>query len=475
MWARSYLWPDLRCPVYATPFTAHFLTLKLKEENLEREVPLHIVPLGGRVDIGPFNVEFISLTHSIPEPNALAIRTPLGTVIHSGDWKFDPEPLVGENANTRRLKEIGDEGVLACISDSTNILNPGHSGSEGEVRRSLTELVSRQTGRVAVACFASNLARVETAIHAARTNGRQVALVGRSLWRITETARATGHLGDVGTLHEADDVEHLPADKVLYICTGSQGEPRAALNRIAWNNHPSVKLGSGDVCIFSSRIIPGNDKSILRLQNQLIRNGVQVITDHDHFIHVSGHPAQQEVAEFYRLIRPRVVIPMHGEARHMRIHADFALAQGIEHSQVVENGQVIDLSAEDGPHFVGSAPTGRLAVEGDRIVPLDSPVFKDRRRLVQHGAAVATVVLDTHNRLAVDPLVSLHGLFNPGDDEDEEIDALVLAIRHAVDRLPARDRRDDDTVRETVRRVVRRTIHQDQGRKPLTEVHLVRL
>lgn len=473
--AVAYLWPDLRCPVYATPFAATFLEYKLKEEGLDGEVPVHVIPLGGRAEVGPFEVEFVSLTHSIPEPNALAIHTRHGTVVHTGDWKLDPEPLIGEEADTKRLRALGDEGVLAVISDSTNILNKGHSGSEGEVRRSLTELFGHFGGKIAVACFASNVARLESIAHAAHAHGRKVALAGRSLWRIVETARKAGYLLDAGPFLEAEAAADLPDSKVCYICTGSQGEPRAALNRIAWNNHPHVRLGLGDVCIFSSRVIPGNEKAIFRLQNQLVRNGVEVITDRDHFVHVSGHPAQEEVAEMYRLLRPRIVVPVHGEARHLHKHSDFALNMGVPFTQIVENGQVVRLAPE-GPEVIGEVPVGRLTIEGDRIVPLDSPILRDRRRMVMNGTAVITLVVNGKGTLVRDPLVTTHGLFNPEDEDEEGADAvLVEAVRAAVEGLDPRKRRDDDAVREVARRAVRKAFHLDQGRKPLTDVHLVRV
>ncbi|MFA7430115.1 MAG: ribonuclease J [Rhodospirillaceae bacterium] len=474
--AVGYLWPDLRVPVYATPFAAAFLEYKLKEERLDKDVPVNVVPLGGRVEIGPFDIEFVSMTHSIPEPNLLAIRTRHGTIIHTGDWKLDPEPLIGEEADTKRLREIGDEGVLAVISDSTNILNKGHSGSEGEVRRSLVEEFKKYpNGKIAVACFASNVARVESVAHAAHANGRKVVLVGRSLWRILETSRKAGYLDAAGPFLEAEDARHLPAREICYICTGSQGEPRAALNRIAWGQHPHVELGKGDVCFFSSRVIPGNEKGIFRLHNQLVRNGVQLITDREAFIHVSGHPAQEEVAELYRLLRPRIVVPVHGEARHIREHSDFALNMGVPFTQMVVNGQAVNLSHE-GPSLVGQAPIGRLTLEGDRIVPLDSPILRDRKRMVENGAAVITLVMNGKGLLAQDPLVTTHGLFNPEHEDDDDVDAvLVGVVRAAVSRLEARERKDDEAVREAVRRAVRKSFFSDQKRKPLTDVHLVRI
>lgn len=470
--AVAYMWPDLRCPVYATPFTAAFLKHKLKEEGLEREVPVHIVDIGGRVNIGPFDVEFVALTHSIPEPNGLMIRTPYGNIYHTGDWKIDPEPLVGEGMDIQRLRALGDEGILACVGDSTNIMDPGHSGSEGDVRRCLSDLIGQHHGRVAVCCFASNIARVDTVIRAARANGREVSLVGRSLWRMVETARSTGYLKDIGNLLKPHEGARLPAREILYLCTGSQGEGRAAMGRIAWEHHPQVSLDKGDTVLFSSRVIPGNEKAIFRLQNQLVRSGIHVVTDHDAPIHVSGHPAQQEVRELYDLLRPRVVIPVHGERRHLHAHAEFAVKSGVSQAVVVQNGDVVEFSGEEG-HIVASVPVGRLAIEGDRIVPMDSPVFRDRKKMISNGTAVVTVVMDAKGRLLSDPLVTIHGVMRPESDGGGA--SLEDIVEEAVQSLDAHDRRSDDTVRNIVRRAVRRTIDADQGRKPVTDIHLIRL
>lgn len=470
--AVGYLWPWLKCPVYATPFAAKFLESKLQEEDLLGEVPLNVVPLGGRIDIGPFDIEFVSLTHSIPEPNGLAIRTPYGTVFHTGDWKLDPEPVVGRATDIDRLREIGDEGVLAIVCDSTNVLTKGRTGSEGAVRGSLTELIQSYNGKVAVACFASNVARLKTIIAAGQESGREICLVGRSLWRITDVARKVGYLDDKVTFLEADEAANLPDNRVLYICTGSQGEPRAALNRIAWQTHPSVRFGKGDVVLFSSRVIPGNEKAIFRLQNQLVRQGCEVVTDRDAFIHVSGHPAKDEMREMYGLIRPRISIPVHGERRHLHEHEKLARECGAEEVVVNENGGLIQLAP--GPaEVIGHVPTGRLVLDGDRIVPIDSEILRDRKRMVQNGAAVITIVMNEKGRLLADPLVTTHGLFEP-DDEDEE-SVLVDVVKGALSRLSPNDRTNDETVAEAARIALRRTFHTDQRRKPLTDVHLVRL
>ncbi|HWD50341.1 MAG TPA: ribonuclease J, partial [Rhizomicrobium sp.] len=341
--AVGHLWPQLRCPMYATPFTARLMHDKLLEAGIEEQARVKVVPLGGRLTLGPFDIEFHSITHSIPEPNALVIRTPLGTVMHTGDWKLDPEPLIGEATDEVAFRKIGDEGVLAMVCDSTNALVQGHSGSEADVKKGLTELIGTLKGKVAVTGFASNLARLQSVAEAAREHGREVALVGRSMHRITGAARETGYMKHFPRLIHEEEAAQLPSDRVLYLCTGSQGEPRAALARIARGDHPSVQLGAGDAVIFSSRIIPGNDIAIHELHNQLSELGVEVLTVEDHFVHVSGHPCREELAEMYRLIRPQIAVPVHGEVRHMAEHARLARSLQVPQAVVVENGHMLRL------------------------------------------------------------------------------------------------------------------------------------
>ncbi|MCH8238375.1 MAG: ribonuclease J, partial [Proteobacteria bacterium] len=345
--AVPYLWERLECPIYATPFTLSILRRKLSETDFAEKVEIIEVPLGGRFHVGPFDMELITLTHSIPEPNAIAIRTKFGTVLHTGDWKFDPDPVIGDSADEDALRRLGDEGVLALIGDSTNVFTPGESGSEADLLASLTSLIGACEKRVAVACFASNVARLETISRAAQANGRDVVLAGRSLWRIDAAARENGLLEDIPAFIEAEDSGHLPDDKVVIICTGSQGEPRAALWRIASDDHPHVTLSEGDTVIFSSRIIPGNETSIGRLHNQLVRLGVKVIDTTDHFVHVSGHPARDELARMYQLARPKVAIPVHGELRHLVEHAKLARECQVADAIVVENGTMVRLGPGD--------------------------------------------------------------------------------------------------------------------------------
>ena len=471
--AVHYLWPRLRCPVYATPFAAALLKGKLHEVGLHNTVPVHVVAPGSRFDVGPFDVEMVAMTHSIPEPTTLAIRTPAGTVLHTGDWKLDPDPLISGPADLDALRRIGKEGVLAVVGDSTNVFTRGHSGSEAEVRANLFELLGRFQGRIAIGCFATNVARVESIALAAEAHGRSVALVGRSLWRIEKAARELGYLKGVAPFLSEQEAQHVPADKIVYICTGSQGEPRAALARIAANDHPFVKLGKGDTVLFSSRVIPGNEKSIFRVQNALVRLGCEVITDRDEFIHVSGHPAREELETLLELTRPQMVVPVHGEARHVREHCALARDLGIEKTITIEDGAMVRLFPE-GPEVVDHVPTGRLAQDGPRLIRLDSEILRDRRRMVFNGSAVCTVVVDRKGKLVTDPQVTALGLLD-ADHFAEEHDTVVEAARDAFEDLPLSARLDDGVAQEAVRRAVRRTLKEMLGHKPVTTVHLVRV
>jgi ribonuclease J len=471
--AIPHLWPRLRCPIYATPFTAAVLRAKLTEAGLEHEAPITEIPMSGKFSVGPFEIELITLTHSIPEPNAVVLRTPLGTVLHTGDWKFDPDPLVGETADFAALRRLGDQGVLAMICDSTNALRPGESGSEAEVRKSLIELVGRAQHRAVIACFASNVARLESAAAAAAAHDRRAALVGRSRWGIDHAARETGYLRHVPPFLTDEEAAYLPREKVLLICTGSQGEPRSALARIAEDDHPEIVLEEGDTVIFSSRIIPGNERAIGRLQNRLAGLGVEIITEHDHFVHVSGHPAQDELTRMYQLVRPRIAVPVHGETRHLLAQARLAEQCQVPQTVVIRNGEVVKLAP--GPAAViGEVPTGRLVVDGKRLLPAASEALSSRRRMNFNGAALATLVVDAEGRLRAPPQVTVQGL--GGEAEDASLTAeLGQRIEQALARLDADERRDDAALREAARLAIRRSLRAWHGKKPVTEVHLVRI
>ncbi len=469
--AIPYLWSRLRCPVYATPFTAAVLKQKLIEAGLEHEVPVTVVPMSGKFSVGPFEIELITLTHSIPEPNAVVLRTPLGTVLHTGDWKFDNDPLVGTTSDMAALRRLGEEGVLAMICDSTNALRPGEAGSEAEVRRSLIDLVGQCRNRVVVACFASNVARLQSAAEAAVAHDRNAALVGRSLWRIEHAARETGYLQGVHPFLTDEEAAYLPRNKVLLICTGSQGEPRSALARIAEDDHPHIVLEEGDTVIFSSRIIPGNERAIGRLQNRLAALGVEIITEHDHHVHVSGHPAQDELLRMYQTVRPRIAVPVHGETRHLMAQARLAEQCQVPQAILTRNGEVVKLAP--GPATVlGEVPTGRLVADGKQLLPATGEAIRSRHRMTFNGAALATLVLDGDGRLRVPPQVTVQGL---AEDDEAMTAELQQRVAEAVNELSARERRDDAAVREAARLAVRRSLRASNGKKPVTEVHVVRI
>ncbi|MGB8274519.1 MAG: ribonuclease J [Alphaproteobacteria bacterium] len=469
--AVPYLWPRLRCPIYATPFTAEILRGKLDEAGLD--APITVVPLSGAFEVGAFKVELVTLTHSIPEPNAVVIHTPFGPVLHTGDWKFDPAPLVGEVSDEAALRRLGEAGVLAMICDSTNVFQPGHSGSEAALRKSLIEIVGRYTGRVAMASFASNIARIETMATVAAAHGRKPVLVGRALVRMVEAARRTGYLDPGLVFHAEAEAEAMPRREALLICTGSQGEPRAALARIAAGEHPHVHLEEGDAVIFSSRIIPGNEKPIGRVVNRLVRAGVEVVTEKNEFVHVSGHPARDELMRMYQLVRPRIAVPVHGEPRHLAEQAGLARSCQIPETVVVENGAVARLAPGHAGR-VAQVHSGRLGADGIRLIDLEAESLRERRRMSFNGSAVATLAVSKEGRLMGEPQISVLGLIN--DDAEQEIKAEVAgAIRAAIDGLTAAERMDDEAIRECSRRALRRRLFDTLGRRPVTEIHLLRL
>ena len=472
--AVPYLWPRLRCPIYATPFTAAVLRRKLAEADLLGEARITEIPMSGSFTLGPFEIELISITHSIPEPNAVVLRTRLGNVLHTGDWKLDPDPVVGPITDEAALRRLGGQGVLAMVCDSTNVLVDGSSGSEAEVRQSLDELIGRFRQRVAVACFASNVARIESVTRAALAHGRHVGLVGRSLWRMVEAAQETGYLTDLPDFVGEEDIGHLPRESILMICTGSQGEPRSALARIARDEHPDVALEPGDATIFSSRIIPGNEHAIGELHNALIRRGVEVVTEKDHFVHVSGHPARDELAEMYRWVKPAVAVPVHGELRHLRAHVALAESCQVRQSVLAENGSLLRL-APGRAEVIGEVESGRLALDGTHLTAMGGPALKSRQRMAYSGAAVATVVLDAAGRLVGEPQLTVHGLAAEGEGEEEARAEAATAARQALAALPPGKRGDDHAVKEVVRLAIRRSLNAYHGKKPLTDVHLIRL
>ena len=462
--AIAHLWPMLKCPLYATPFTARLIENKLDEAGLS--VPVREVSLGGRLNLGPFTIDFVSITHSIPEPNLLAIRTPLGVIAHTGDWKLDPEPLLGAVTDATAIRKLGDEGVLALVCDSTNALVPGHSGSEAQVRDSLVQLVGGLKRRVAVTAFASNVARLDSVARAARAHGRKVALVGRSMHKIVEAARASGYLKDFPATFDAVEARELPAERVLYLVTGSQGEPRAALARIANGNHPDIELGKGDAVIFSSRVIPGNEIAIFELHNKLSALGVEVLTAEDHFVHVSGHPARDELAEMYRWTRPRIAIPVHGELRHMAEHARLAKSLQVPEALVPANGQLYRLAP--GPaELIDEVPSGRIHMDGRVLVAEGEGLAKARRAMGFAGLIAITLILDPKGRPAADAAILTEGMPEPVRE------AVRVVVNEALRRHNPKG--DADELQENVRRAARRAANDAWGKKPITRVTVVEL
>lgn len=464
------LWPSLRCPIYAGPFVSAVLRRKLGEAGLLSEVTIHTVPLGGRFALGPFDLEFLRVAHSIPEAQALAIRTRHGIVLHTGDWKLDPQPLIGPPTDEPAFARLGEEGVLAMVCDSTNALVEGHSGSEADVRRNLTAIIRGLKGRVAITCFATNVARIESIARAAEAAGRQVALFGRSLRNAEAAARECGYLRDLPPFVPEEEAGYLPDDQLLIVCTGSQGEPRSAIAKIAADTHPNIALGEGDTVIFSSRQIPGNERAILKVQDELARRGCRVMTADDHMVHVSGHPARDELKRLYALVKPRHAVPVHGEWRHLSEHAALARECGST-PHLVEDGDVLRL-APGTPDVVEGVPTGRLALDGQRLLPIDGGVLGARRRMLFNGVVIASLAVDGSGRVLGTPQVSAPGLFEQADLEPIQ---LADELARVVTDLPAPLRREDDALREAARSALRKAVGRRLRKRPTVEVHLLRV
>ncbi|HEY0206761.1 MAG TPA: ribonuclease J [Acetobacteraceae bacterium] len=469
--AVSHLWRQLRCPVYATPFATAVLKRKLGEAGLVNEVRIHTIQPGGTFQIGPFDLQFLSVAHSLPQAQALVIRTKYGTILHTGDWKLDPNPLIGPPTDEAAFAKLGEEGVLAMVCDSTNAMVDGHSGSEGDVRQSLTELIGGiKHGRIAVTCFASNVARVESVAMAARDAGRHVALVGRSLRNLETAARECGYLRGLPEFVTEDEAGSIPDDNLLMLVTGSQGEPRSALSRIAADTHPNIALGEGDTVIYSSRMIPGNERPIIQVQDGLVRRGVRVITDADTMTHVSGHPARDELRHLYSLVKPKFSVPVHGEWRHLSAHA--ALAQEAGATPILlEDGDILSLSPGR-PEVVDSAPVGRLALDGNRVVPLNGGVLAARRRMLFNGVVLGSFAVDAGGKVMGQARVSAPGLFEPDDPETARVTA---DFTQALSELPAALRRDDSALADAARAALRRALGRRLQKRPMVDVHLLRV
>lgn len=465
------LWPQLRCPIYATPFAAALIRRKLQETSFHREVRIHVIPPGGAFELGPFKLRYIRMTHSTPQAQALAITTSYGTVLHTGDWKFDPSPVVGELTDEAGLRALGDEGVLALISDSTCAMVEGHSGSEQDVKASFEELLPKLTGRVAVTCFASNVARVSSVISAATRAGRRIALVGRSLNTYVAAAQEVGYLQDIPDFVAEEDIADIPDDRLLLLVTGSQGEPRSAMSRIAADTHRYVVLGEGDKAIFSARAIPGNERAIFSVQDMLARRGVEVIVDSEVLVHVSGHPAREELKKLYQLVRPKFVIPTHGEWRHLSAQAALAGECGVK-SLLVEDGDVV-LFGASGPRIVDSVPTGRLVVDGDRILPLKGSVLAARKRMLFNGVVIGSFAVDARRRVRGLPKISAPGLLD--EMQAQERLGYEQAFHDLLEGLDMALREDEAAFASAACAGLRRIVGKKLGKRPLVDVNIINI
>ncbi len=466
--AIPYLAADLGVPLYATPFTAALIGEKLQEEGLTQEVEVNVIEIGGNVRLGPFGLQFVPLAHSIPEGNALLIDTPHGKVFHTGDWKLDEFPQIGDPADAAALTRVGDEGILALVCDSTNVFQEEASGSEEEVRRGLDQVVADAEGRVLVTTFASNAARLETLGKVAQDTGRQVCVAGRSLDRILRVAKSVGYLRDFPDVVDFDAAMNLPRSQVLIIATGGQGEYRAALARIAFEQH-KLKLTEGDLVVFSSKQIPGNEIAIGRIQNELAGRGVQMITDRQANVHVSGHPGRPELAAMYKWIRPEIIVPVHGELRHLAEHDRFARSTGVPRGIVQQNGDIVRL-APDGPRKIGNERVGRLILDGDVILAADGTTMNERRKLANFGIVTVAVPLDGRGRVAGKVEIAIKGLPVEEDREPFLDDACAAAAEAA--KAPGAT---EEKTREAIRLAVRRVASDWTGKKPIVDVLIVRV
>jgi len=466
------LWPKLQCPIYATRFSASLFEAKCAAERGSPKIPVTVVESGSRFNVGPFDIEMIPVAHSIPESHAIAIHSPVGTVLHTGDWKIDPTPIIGKPTDEKRLRELGDEGVLAIIGDSTNAVRDGRSPSEMEVAATLTKLVMAAKGRVAVTTFASNVARVRAVAEAAQASGREVVLVGRAMERVVQVARECGYLDGLPAFRNADYYGHFPPDKVLALCTGSQGENRAALARIANDDHPLVTLNKGDTVIFSSRTIPGNEKAVGTIINGLVTQGIEVITDRDALVHVSGHPRRDELRDMISWVRPELLIPVHGEALHLSEHAKLARACGVPKVMIVKTGDLVKLGPGDSA-VIDELPSGRIFKDGAILESEKSRAVTERRRLGFAGCAMVALAINSKGDLLDDPAVDLIGIPEKNSSGQLLDDIVYDIVLEVVENLPKARKRDPDAMAESVRRAVRSTLAEHWGKKTICYVQVL--
>ncbi len=469
----SHIWPKLKCKIYATPFTAVLIQEKFKEKKIDITNYLKIVDLNSQIRLGPFEIDFVTLTHSILEPNGLSITTPEGVVLHTGDWKVDPNPLIGNKVDEKKLRSIGEKGVIAMICDSTNVFSPGRAGSEKDVRESLLKIISTQKKRVLVTSFASNVARMESIFFIAKQTKRNISLVGRSMNRIYKAAKQCGYLKDIIEPVDSRDANKISKDRIIFLCTGSQGEPMGALNRIANDVHPDVHIENGDTVIFSSKIIPGNEKKLYALQNSIVKKDIEVITEENAFVHVSGHANREDLKDMYQWVKPKCVIPVHGEHRHMKEHISFAKEMQIPFNLKVENGNIIKISKDKKPEIIDQAPTGKIYLDGNVAVSLDSQSIKERKSISINGFLEITLIISNNGKIKK-PIVSLRGI--PEDEVSETFKFdLEDEITKTCKSFAPNNIKQEKNLIDAIKQNCRKIIKEKTGKKPFTNVNIARI
>ncbi len=471
--AVSHIWPSLKCKMYATPFTAALILEKFKEKKIDVSSYLEVVPLNSKIKLGDFEIDFVTLTHSILEPNGLSIKTPLGTVLHTGDWKIDPNPLIGSQIDEKKLKSIGENGVSAMICDSTNIFSPGRAGSESDVRDSLLRIMEIKINRILVTCFASNVARMESIFYCAKKTGRNICLVGRSMQRIYKAAKKCGYLKDLIEPLEPRQAKKTPKNKIIYLATGSQGEPMGAMNRIINGAHPEVQMEKDDCIIFSSKIIPGNEKKLYHLQNLIVKNKMEMISEENAFVHVSGHPNRDDLKDMYKWVKPKCVIPVHGEHRHMAEHVAFAKEMQIPKTLLIENGDIIKLLPCEKPFITDKAPSGKIYLDGNINVETDSKSIKDRKNLSINGYLEITLIVSNNGSLKK-PVISYKGIPEQYDDESFIFD-MEDEIQNICRTFSMDNKKQQQNLIETIKQNCRRIVREKTGKKPFTNINIARI
>jgi ribonuclease J len=471
--AVAHIWPELKCKLFATPFTAALITEKFKEKKIDISSFLKIVPLNSKIKLGKFDIDFVTLTHSILEPNGLSIKTPLGTILHTGDWKIDPNPLIGNKIDQEKLEKIGEAGVSAMICDSTNIFSPGRAGSESDVRDSLLRIMELKTKKILVTSFASNVARMESIFYCAKKTGRSICLVGRSMHRIFKAAKKCGYLKGLIEPLEPRDAKKVAKNKILYLATGSQGEPMGAMNRIVNGSHPEVFLEEGDCVIFSSKIIPGNEKKLYTLQNQIVKNNIEIISEENAFVHVSGHPNRDDLKDMYKWVKPKSIIPVHGEHRHMQEHVKFAKEMQVPKTLLIENGDIIKLLPGEAPKVVDKAPSGRVYLDGSVNVETDSQSIKDRKNLSVNGYLEITLLVSNNGKIKK-PIISFKGI-----PENQNNDPFVFDMEDEIFNIcrtfSLDNKNQQKNLIETIKQNCKRIVREKTGKRPFTNINIARI